>query len=242
MASPLALATLPPGLVWQADRLAGSAAPGLPTGFAALDSQLPGGGWPRGALIELLAARPGVGELSLLLPLLRRTPTDHWLAWIAPPRLPYAPALAAAGVPLERLLLVRTASDAETLWATRQATASGACSAVLAWPGRVDNAGLRRLQLAAEDSATPLFLFRPADAARQPSVAALRLQLSARAGRLLVHVLKRRGPAPGAPVELVLPQRPGLRTESKLSPPFLHVLARPAPARPALAGLHPRHS
>lgn len=241
MGSPLALAALPPGLVWQADRLAGSAAPGLSTGFAVLDAQLPGGGWPRGALIELLVARPGVGELSLLLPLLRTTADDHWHAWIAPPFLPYAPALGAAGVPLERLLLVRTASTAETLWATRQATASGACSAVLAWPGRIDNAGLRRLQLAAEDSATPLFLFRPAEAARQPSVAALRLHLSARPGRLVIDILKRRGPAPGAPVTLELPQRSGRHDEAPASAFSLHVLARPAPARSALAGIHPWH-
>ncbi|THF58060.1 translesion DNA synthesis-associated protein ImuA [Pseudothauera rhizosphaerae] len=239
MGSPLALAALPPCLVWQADRLAGSAAAGLPTGFAELDAQLPGGGWPRGALIELFADRPGVGELALLLPLLRRTPADHWLAWIAPPFLPYAPALTSAGLPLERLLLVRTTNAAETLWATRQAAASGACSAVLAWPARIDGAGLRRLQLAAEDSATPLFLFRPPEAARQPSAAALRLLLSGRPGGLTVHILKRRGPAAAAPVELALPQRPGAAAPSRLDD---HALARPAPARLALAGLHPRRT
>ncbi|AUL99945.1 SOS cell division inhibitor SulA [Rhodocyclaceae bacterium] len=236
MAQPHVLAALPPGLVWQANCLARSAVPGLPTGFAALDAQLPGGGWPRGALIELLTARPGVGELSLLLPLLRCTPADRWLIWVAPPHLPYAPALAAAGVPLERLLLVRTASDAETLWATRQATTSGACHAVLAWPKRIDHSGLRRLQLAAEDSTTPLFLFRPADAARQPSVAALRLQLSAQAGAVRVHILKRRGPAPAAPLEIVLPQRPAWCAGAQTALPRLHVLARPAPARSAFAG------
>lgn len=239
MGSPLALAGLPPGLVWQADRLSAGSTPGLPTGFAALDAQLPGGGWPRGALIELIAARPGVGELSLLLPLLRTTPEHHWHAWIAPPFLPYAPALGAAGVPLERLLLIRPASASEILWSTRQATASGACSAVLAWPGRIDNAGLRRLQLAAEDSATPLFLFRPPEAVRQPSPAVLRLQLAARPGRLLVHLLKRRGPAAAQPVELTLPARP---LAPPLPPPGSHALVRPAPARPALAGLHPRHA
>lgn len=67
------LAGLPAGSVWQASRLAQAGGAVLPTGFAALDAELPGGGWPAGALIELLADRPGVGELSLLLPLLGAT-------------------------------------------------------------------------------------------------------------------------------------------------------------------------
>jgi hypothetical protein len=40
------------------------------TGFAALDQALPGGGWPRTGLIEILTAQQGVGELQLWLPAL----------------------------------------------------------------------------------------------------------------------------------------------------------------------------
>lgn len=40
------------------------------TGFAALDAVLPGGGWPAGALTELLLPHPGVGEWRLLAPVL----------------------------------------------------------------------------------------------------------------------------------------------------------------------------
>src|SRR5205823_12918158 len=43
---------------------------GLPTGFAALDAYLPGYGWPRTCLIEILVSRFGSGELYLLLPAL----------------------------------------------------------------------------------------------------------------------------------------------------------------------------
>src|SRR3982074_519964 len=43
---------------------------GLPTGFAALDAYLPGYGWPRTGLIEILVSRFGSGELYLLLPAL----------------------------------------------------------------------------------------------------------------------------------------------------------------------------
>ena len=212
MSAAAVLATLPPGLVWHADRLARAVAAGVPTGFAALDAELPGGGWPRGALIELLSDAPGIGELGLLLPVLRAACAERWIVWIAPPYLPYAPALAAAGVPLQRLLLLTPASHRDTLWAIRQALASGGCTCVLAWLPRADTAALRRLQLAAEDSATPLFLFRPASAAQQSSPASLRLRLAAEPASdvLTVDIFKRRGPALAAPIRLVVPDRPGV--------------------------------
>ena len=202
-----ALATLPAGSVWHASQLAHGSGPVLASGFAALDAELPGGGWPANALIELLVNRPGVGELSLLLPVLCKTPPERWLAWISPPFLPYAPALAAAGIPLSRLLLIRPA-EKEILWATRQAVSSGACTAVLAWPQRIDTAGLRRLQLAAEDASTPLFLFRPRAAALQSSPAALRLVLESSGAALQVTILKRRGPPAATALHLPLHKLP----------------------------------
>jgi protein ImuA len=38
----------------------------VPTGFEALDRELPGGGWPRRVLTEWLLPHPGVGEIRLL--------------------------------------------------------------------------------------------------------------------------------------------------------------------------------
>ena len=181
------LAGLPAGSVWQADRIAHHAGAVHPTGFSALDDELPGGGWPAGALIELLLERPGVGELSMLLPVLARTAPEQWIVWLAPPLQPYAPALVRAGVPLARLLIVRPEDPQTLLWAIRQAAVSGSCAAVLAWVPRIDNTGLRRLQLAAEESATPLFLFRPGTVAGQSSPAPLRLALAARGDLLEVH-------------------------------------------------------
>jgi protein ImuA len=83
----------------------------VPTGYAALDACLPGGGWPRTGLIEILVPRFGVGELYLLLPalaLLTRRPAARWCVWVTPPLEPYAPALTAHGAALERMLVVRT--------------------------------------------------------------------------------------------------------------------------------------
>ena len=197
------LERLPAGLVWQGSQLAQPPGTTLPSGFSALDAALPGGGWPAGALIELLAEHPGVGELSLLLPLMQHASPGRWIVWIAPPLQPFAPALAAAGVPLQRLLVVQPSSTAEALWATRQATASGSCSLVLAWCSRLDTAALRRLQLAAEESSTPLFLLRMRSTAQQASPAPLRLGLSPTAHGLQIDILKRRGPPASGPVQLV---------------------------------------
>ena len=132
--------------------------------------------------------------LSLLIPVLARLSVDPgWLAWVAPPHVPYAPALAARGVVLERLLLVQGVSAEEGLWAVEQAMKSGACTAVLAWTGEVRGAQLRRLQLAAEQGGCLGVLFRGRQTAAQASPAALRLRAQAAAPGLAVEVLKRRG-------------------------------------------------
>jgi cell division inhibitor SulA/protein ImuA len=221
------------GLVWRGDRLATGQGPVRPTGFAALDAELPGGGWPANALIELLADRPGIGELSLLLPLMREVAAGRWLVWVAPPLSPYAPALAAAGVPLARLLLVDPPRPEQSLWAARQALASGSCAAVLAWPPRIDGAGLRRLQLAAEAGTTPLFLFRPQAAGCQASPASLRLSLSAAAGNLEIRILKRRGPPLAAPLRLPVRGGTVFAPEAAAVPQPRTAAAPPAIAVPA---------
>lgn len=237
-ASPLdaALARLPAGSVWQASQLAHGQGAVHPSGFARLDAALPGGGWPAGALIELLSERPGVGELSLLLPLMRNAPATRWVVWIAPPLLPYAPALAHAGVPLARVLLVRTQGRQDLLWAARQACSSGSCACVLAWAPQLDATALRRLQLAAEDSATPIFLFRPRSAAGQSSPAPLRLALAAHEEGLQVQVLKRRGPPLATPLLLRLDATRDARPVPPESPAAAP-LAAPPSASPATLAL-----
>ena len=58
-----------PGL-WRASQLGAGRQRCTASGFALLDAQLPGGGWPHGVLTELLLAQPGIGELRLLAPTL----------------------------------------------------------------------------------------------------------------------------------------------------------------------------
>lgn len=173
-----------------------SAAARHPTGHAQLDLQLPNGGWPEASLSEILLNAPGSGELQLLWPTLARlTRAQERVVLVAPPLVPYAPAWLQAGVDLRWLVLV-DAPEQDALWATEQCLRSGSCGAVLCWPRRVDDRGLRRLQLAAATGQTLGFACRSLREAANPSPAALRLAVDAWPRQ--VRVLKSRGALPAA--------------------------------------------
>ena len=210
--------------VWRGDALARAPLPGVPTGFAELDRELPGGGWPRGGLTEILPLRRGIGELSLLLPALARLSSDElaWLVCVAPPHLLQAPALHECGLDLSRLL-VTSAPGRDAAWACERSLAADGVGAVVAWLPEVHTSTLRRLQLAAEHSRTLLFVFRPPACAGQSSPAPLRLLLEGEGEQLIVRLLKRRGGTQPAPLPIAI-QRP-LRRK--------HALARPLPATAA---------
>jgi cell division inhibitor SulA/protein ImuA len=171
-------------LVWRGN-VAAIARAVIATGFRELDRALPGGGWPVGALTEVLVDGYGIGELELLMPALaavtKANPTQpkKWVAWIAPPFVPYAPALQQHGVDIDRLLMIHpTSGHKSRLWAIEQVVRSGSSVGVLAWVAAAEDVMLRRLQLAAEDQGCWVVLFRPVDARRQRSPAALRIRLS----------------------------------------------------------------
>ncbi|MFV1996640.1 MAG: translesion DNA synthesis-associated protein ImuA [Acidiferrobacterales bacterium] len=175
---------------------------GLSTGIPGLETILPGG-WPQGALTEILIPDEGIGELGLVMPALARLScSKRWLAWVAPPHIPYAPALVSAGVDLSRVMVVRPRASADGLWAVEQTLRAGTCGAVLAWLSRVDTVVMRRLQLAAEAGNSWGVVFRPLGMASQSSPAALRLKLESTPHGLAVHVLKRRGGWATGPVYL----------------------------------------
>lgn len=184
-------------------RVASPATPcGVPTGFGALDALLPWRGWPPGALSEILEGRSGAAFALVQPALVRLSSEARWLLLIAPPFVPYAPALAAVGLDLSRLAVVE-AGD-EIAWAAEQGLRSGACSAVLAWGGRWETSALRRLQLAAETGGSMALLFRSASAAREHSPAALRLGVRPSMAGAEVTVIKQRGGRAGAVLELEL--------------------------------------
>lgn len=193
--------------VWRGGALAQGALQAVPTGYARLDRELPGGGWPAGALTEILCADEGIGELQLVLPALAAlSHAGKRIAWLAPPHLPYAPALAAAGVRLEFLVVVRAPGRRDALWAAEQVLRAGTCRALLAWLPRAGYAELRRLAVAAEAGGAFAALFRPPQAARESSPATLRLALEPEGERLAVRILKRRGVPLAAPLRIPIPR------------------------------------
>ncbi|MFV8835313.1 translesion DNA synthesis-associated protein ImuA [Aquisalimonas sp.] len=224
---------------------------GLPSGFAELDAVLPEGGWPTGALTEVLHGDPGIGELRLVMPALARlSRAGRWIALVAPPHIPYAPALAAQGVDLSRILLIHPRAGGDTLWALEQAMRSGSCAAVLAWPRQAEYQQLRRLQLAAEAGRCWGLLFRPERAVSERSPAALRLTMQGRGeDDTRVDLLKVRGAQPRSGLMLdlnnprtrVLPMHPArpaaadtsVSGTSQRAPVFRHT-PRPTQDRPQL--------
>jgi protein ImuA len=201
----------------------------LSTGDSGLDHALTGG-WPVGVLTELLVDPCGIGEFRLLMPALsvlsnrpvqfygqgRQSAAVHnqkWVMLVAPPYIPYAPALKDAGINLSRVLVVHCRQPNEALWTMEQALRSGTCAAVLTWSKSSDQRALRRLQLAAEtgcggegvagETGCLAVLFRSPRFRAQRSPAALRAQL--RPGEcarlsprlsLSVEVFKNRGGRP----------------------------------------------
>lgn len=199
--------------VWRAASLRSHASPCVSSGFAALDAELPGGGWPTRMLCELLLAQPGACEWQLLAPALRalsspgrtvrrgrqgqrlaRAPARPVLL-INPPHTPHVPGLVGQGLEGLRWVWVAPEGARHCLWAVEQAVRAQAAAAVLAWLPEARPEQLRRLQVAALASAAPVFLIRPLSTATQASAAPLRVQVrSDSAWSLQVQVIKRRGP------------------------------------------------
>ena len=178
------------------------------TGRSALDARLPGGGWPRASLVEVLLETTGLGEIQLFLPALvecqhRIDGEVPWLVWIAPPHEPYAPALAQQGIELSRLLVVRPASATEALWAAEQALSSGVCAAVILWLQGTDDRWLRRLKLAAEAGGALGVLFRPERHRFESSPASWRVAVTQGEHETHLELVKVQGGRPG-PVEFRL--------------------------------------
>lgn len=169
------------------------------TGLPQLDHALLGG-WPVGALSQLVSVEPGLG-FSLMVPLLARlTRTGHEVALVSPPHVPYAPALRAAGVDLERLLWLEPQEHTDALWATEQMLRSGLYAAVVLWSAPLATAVERRLQLAAE-TGRGIGILAHAGHDETRVVAAVRLAVCTAPGHLRVEVLRCRGARPGRRVD-----------------------------------------
>ncbi|KKO45310.1 RecA/RadA recombinase [Arsukibacterium ikkense] len=212
-------------LLWHGDsqQLAYQA---VSSGFPELDQQL-GGGLPASGLIDIQTAA-GIGELRLLLPYLRQQQqqSQRLLVFIAPPAELSADMLAGAGLDLSQLLIItpgqpisppkpagrhtkaakKLNAKQEALWAAEQCLQSGCCATVLIWPAAISLAQARRLQLAAEQGAASMILFRkPSQTLSLPVNLSISLQPDPQG--LQLTVLKRKGCWPAAPIRLNMQSR-----------------------------------
>ncbi|MGH8475091.1 MAG: translesion DNA synthesis-associated protein ImuA [Methylococcales bacterium] len=191
--------------LWRGACFGKTAFDGISTGYSELDRVLPGGGWPRGAVIELLLEAIGIGELRLMLPAIRTLIAQkRFLVMIDTPYRPCAPALSSFGLDLDAIWLVAPDSPENAWWAAEKALLNPCCGMVLLWSGMfhrknhgfLKDQAVRRLQVAAQASRAILVLYRVADPGpmdRKNPWAALRLGLTSQDGALVIEVLKARG-------------------------------------------------
>lgn len=223
--------------VWRADHLAQAAQATLPSGHAALDAELPGGGWPLGQLSEVLQAQSGLHEWRLLLPALQVAAQRGPLVLVGAPHLPHLPVLASLGIAPERVLRIDARTPAERLWAAEQALRCKELGALLAWLPQVRSEQLRRLQLAAQGSPAAqaaAFVLRPLAAQHESSPAPLRVAVQSGQGtQLTLQLLKRRGPLREQPLALdaPLPVLAALKPARGRTTEPTHAVDRPARPR-----------
>lgn len=227
---------LPPGVesaLWRGDQLGGPVADVLSSGFPELDAVLPGGGWPCGALTEILVSQFSIVEFRLLAPMLARLTRDgRSVVLVGPSLAPHAPGLRHDGVDERHLFWVDVDVPRDRLWATEQLVKSGSCGAIVAWLPLVRGEQIRRLQVLAAHCKGPVFLCRPEVSLRDSSAAPLRLVARVETDwQITVEVVKRKGP----------PLEERLRLLSM--PGGLHTIMTPRLRHPSrLIPAEPRHA
>ncbi len=180
--------------IWRGNRSTIPTRTGIPAGFDKLDQCLPGGGWPLGAMTEVLVKDINHSPLWLMAPALSvLSKQARWQTWIAPPHIPFAPALNDNGIELSRTLLVRPSKQQDALWAAEESLRSGSCSVVLFWAQHLDRTSLRRLQLAAEHGQAWMICFCTDHTADSHTSAALRVQCQPHPDGTQLNILKCRG-------------------------------------------------
>jgi hypothetical protein len=241
MALPLAdLLTLLGSRVESAESLGGGEAAEskqLPLDWPELDAALPDGGLPRG-VVELAAPHALGGGTSIALAAIRAAHAKSpraWCAWLDPESTLYAPGVAAAGVDLARLLVIRP-PRAELARVAVKAAGSRAFDVIAidmdpvpgaiasgtgataksarggprkrAWP---KDLLVRKLALlAAEGGATILLLTDASIPRAVPWPVALRLEITRAPESIALRVAKDRRGRSGLAKTVPLQTRPGL--------------------------------
>lgn len=195
---------LPAG-VWRASEQAIAPSQTCKTQHQLLDACLPGGGWPVGSLIEILADAPGSGEIALIAPALAALPTQRPIVLLKPPGVPNALAWQQWQISSQRLWWLHPKNLNDAWWSAETVLRARTFAALMAWVDPIDDKALRRLHACAQDTHMLMFLFRPTQVASQFSPSPLRLALTPNsAGRVAIDIIKCKGNKPSAPIELKL--------------------------------------
>ncbi|HEX8307018.1 MAG TPA: protein ImuA [Allosphingosinicella sp.] len=191
----------------------------LPFGIHSIDSRLAGGGLPVASLNEAAGERPGPADQAastlFLASIAARRPGI--VLWALGSRDLFAPGLAGAGLPPDRVLYAECRRDEDVLAVMEEGLRHGGLAAVIGEVGRAAMTATRRLQLAAEEGGTLALMLRRwrgngEDPLAIPSAAVTRWRLAcapssplAVAGigrpRWRLSLARQRG---GAPFDLIL--------------------------------------
>lgn len=202
--------------MWRASQLARGIGNYVPCGYTGLAAELPGGGWPAGALTELFIEQCGSAELQLLRPALSSLDKGP-IIFLQTPNQPQALAMAGLGLDLHRLLWLRCKKTPDALWAAEQILRSGSCAALLFWQSQIKVESLRRLHLAAQNGRTLFCVIRPTQFAQNPSPAILRIQIALAQRGLQLTFIKRRGAQKHEALFLPISAPPSLFSRTHLS-------------------------
>ena len=153
------------------------------SGLPALDELLPGGSFVAGAAHELLV-QPQHPTPLLFAAILARSAAASGgaVAWLDARHDVYPPALAAAGIPIERLHLLRPRRAAEVVPAVTECCRCAGVAATVAELSYLSRVEARRLQLAAEQGGGVGILIRRTGRAATFYAAATRWLVAPRAG------------------------------------------------------------
>ncbi|MGD2112212.1 MAG: hypothetical protein PVI50_02415 [Gammaproteobacteria bacterium] len=165
----------------------------LASGVSGLDELLPDGGWPRAGVVEIIVPDMLVDAMGLVLPALRRLGQQgRMIAMVNPPFEARASLYTDPDTNANRLLQVNPHPGRSALWTVESLLETGACAAVLAWPGGNTELMGRRLQKAAAQGRSLCILFRYEGLATRHSAMDLRLRLDVSvAGQVLYRVNSR---------------------------------------------------
>jgi protein ImuA len=162
------------------DRIGGGRRPTHRFGLPELDRAL-GGGLATGCLHEVAGALDDGAATGFVAALAAGLAGETGaVLWCLPRPDLYGPGLAAAGLDLARLIVLRAPRPADCLWAMEEGARSGALAAAVGEVDKLSLTAARRLQLASETGGVTAFLLRAAGGTEDAAaVAATRWRVAA---------------------------------------------------------------